>query len=149
MIRKYLYVLHVPNHLDYLDGNIIVVSMDLSSVINAHNFFRFQLLVRTQFQRTISRFFSIPGYLIEPQSPSNKAPTTNGVIIQRSNSLTSLASTVGGEDLGVPNKDGANNEDYLRICLSCREVLQKRYDQLCFKKAEKDEVFLCYEVNSL
>jgi rabenosyn-5 len=89
--------------------------------------------------------FSIARYLIEPQvSSTNKAPT-NGVTLQRSNSLTSLTSTVASDDLGVMNKDGTNNEGYLRICLSCRQVLQRRYDQLCFKNADKDEVFLCYE----
>jgi len=69
------------------------------------------------------------------------------VILQRSNSLTSLTSTAGVEDLGLNTKDGTNNEDYLRICLSCRQVLQRRYDQLCFKNTEKDEVFIYYEVN--
>ena len=69
--------------------------------------------------------------------------------MERSNSLTSLGSTATGDDLGVVNKDGTNNEDYLRICLTCRQVLQRRYDQLCFKNADKDEVFLCYEVNFL
>jgi hypothetical protein len=74
--------------------------------------------------------------------------TTNGVTFQRSNSLTSLASTTGVDDSSFNNKDGANNEDYLRICLSCRQVLQKRYDQLCFKNTEKDGIFLHYDVNS-
>ncbi len=93
--------------------------------------------------------FLFKGYLIEPQiSSTNKAPT-NGVTLERSNSLISLTSTVDGDDLGVMNKDGTNNEGYLRICLSCRQVLQRRYDQLCFKNADKDEVFLCYEVSSL
>lgn len=91
----------------------------------------------------------ILGYLIEAQtSPTSKVPT-NGVSLQRSNSLTSLSSNVAGEDLGVSNKDGSNNEEYLRICLSCRQILQRRYDQLCFKNTEKDEIFLCYEVKSL
>ncbi len=69
--------------------------------------------------------------------------------MERSNSLTSLGSAVSGDDLGVLSKDGTNNEDYLRICLTCRQVLQRRYDQLCFKNSDKDEVFLCYEVTSL
>lgn len=87
-------------------------------------------------------FFSL-GYLIDAQTSTlNKAPT-NGVALQRSNSLTSLTSNVGGDDLGV-----SHNEDYLRICLSCRQILQRRYDQLSFKNAEKDEVFVCYEVSS-
>jgi hypothetical protein len=51
------------------------------------------------------------------------------------------------DDLSGNNKDGTHHEDYLRICRTCREVLQRRYDHLCFKNAEKDEVFLCYEVN--
>lgn len=93
-------------------------------------------------------FESFSGYLIDAQTSTlNKTPT-NGVALQRSNSLTSLTSNVGGDDLGVSSKDGTNNEDYLRICLSCRQILQRRYDQLSFKNAEKDEVFLCYEVNA-
>jgi hypothetical protein len=80
------------------------------------------------------------GYLIEPNpSPSSNKTSTNGVTLQRSNSLTSLASTTGADD--------RDNEDYLRICLSCKQILQRRYDQICFKNTEKDEVFLYYEVN--
>lgn len=93
--------------------------------------------------------FEILGYLIEPSSSSSTKGTTNGVTLQRSNSLTSLVSTAGVEDLGLNNKDGTNNDDYLRICLSCRQILQRRYDQLCFKNTDKDEVFLYYEVNLL
>ncbi len=89
----------------------------------------------------------IAGYLIEPNAPSSNKGPNNGVTLQRSNSLTSLASTAGADDLHVNTKDGTTSEDYLRICLTCQQVLQRRYDQLRFKTAEKDEVFLCYEVN--
>lgn len=78
------------------------------------------------------------GYLIEP----NGKTSSNGVALQRSNSLTSLTSTANADDLGVNTKDG---EDYLRICLSCQQILQRRYDQLCFKTADKEDVFVCYE----
>jgi len=103
-------------------------------------------LVKILYYINLNIVFWILGYLIEPNPSSNKG-TTNGVTLQRSNSLTSLASTTGVEDLSLNNKDGTNHEDYLRICLSCRQLLQRRYDQLCFKNAEKDEVFLYYEVN--
>ncbi|CAF1476065.1 unnamed protein product [Adineta steineri] len=91
--------------------------------------------------------FSMARYLSEPEvsSLSNKV-TTNGVTLQRSNSLTSLASSqAGADDSNMNGKNGVNHEDYLRICLSCRQVLQRRYDQLCFTKIDKDEVFLYYE----
>lgn len=68
--------------------------------------------------------------------------TSNGVTLQRSNSLTSLASTTTADD----SRDGGGNVDYLRICLSCRQILQRRYNHISFKNAEKDEIFLHYEV---
>ncbi|UJR36142.1 hypothetical protein I4U23_028880 [Adineta vaga] len=90
--------------------------------------------------------FSMARYLIEPNlsSLSNKS-TTNGVTLQRSNSLTSLVSTTGVDESNFNLKDGGNNEDYLRICHACRQILQRRYDQIVFKKTDKDEVFLRYE----
>ncbi len=107
-------------------------------VINVHNFFHLQQLVRNKILIEIFLFGEFLGYLIEPNPlPTNKV-SANGVTLQRSNSLTSLASATGFDD-----KD---NEDYLRICLSCKQVLQRRYDQLSFKNTEKDEVFLYYEV---
>lgn len=60
-----------------------------------------------------------------------------------------MTSTANGEDLGVNTKDGANQDNYLRICQTCRQILQRRYDQLCFKTAGKDEVFDYYEVKLL
>ena len=71
---------------------------------------------------------------------------TSNLSLQRSNSLTSLNSTV-NDGSNLNTKDETTNEDYLRICLCCAKILQKRYDQIRFKDAEKDEVFLCYEVN--
>ncbi|CAF2155605.1 unnamed protein product [Rotaria magnacalcarata] len=79
------------------------------------------------------------GYLIEP-STSSSLP--NGLSLQHSNSLTSLNSTTADDSA---YKDRTNNEDYLRICLSCQKVLQRRYDQICFKNTQRDEVFVCYE----
>ena len=68
--------------------------------------------------------------------------------LQRSNSLTSLTSATGGADEPLNNtKDGGNQEEYLRICLSCRHVLQRRYDFISFQNMEKDEIFRFYEVN--
>ncbi|CAF2387201.1 unnamed protein product [Rotaria sp. Silwood2] len=98
-----------------------------------------------------SRFllFSKARYLIEPNpsssSPLNKTATTNGLSLHRSNSLTSLNSTTNPDDLNLNNKDRANNEEYIRICSSCQKVLQRRYDQICFKNSQRDEVFLYYE----
>ncbi|CAF1194385.1 unnamed protein product [Rotaria magnacalcarata] len=88
-----------------------------------------------------SRFllFSKARYLIEP-STSSSLP--NGLSLQHSNSLTSLNSTTADDS---SCKDRTNNEDYLRICLSCQKVLQRRYDQICFKNTQRDEVFVCYE----
>jgi len=80
-------------------------------------------------------YFFFAGYLIEPKTPSS-----NGVALQRSNSLTSLTSTANADDLRV-----TTSEDYLRICLSCRQILQRRYDELCFKTADKEDVVVYYE----
>ncbi|CAF0818412.1 unnamed protein product [Rotaria sp. Silwood1] len=96
-----------------------------------------------------SRFllYSKARFLIEPNSsssPSNKK-TTNGLSLKRSNSLTNLNSTTNNDDTNLNNKDKINNEDYLRICLSCQKILQRRYDQICFKNAQRDDVFLYYE----
>lgn len=88
------------------------------------------------------------GYLIEPNgsSSSNKLGS-NGMTLQRSNSLTSLTSnTPGTDESSNSNKDGTNQE-YLRICLTCRGVLQRLYNQISFRNMEKDEVFRFYEVN--
>lgn len=116
--------------------------MVLLFAIIAHNFFHFQLLVRSidHNKKKTNLLFLPLGFLIEPNSK-----TSNGVALQRSNSLTSLTSTANADDLGVNTKDGVNSEEYLRICLSCQQILQRRYDQLCFKHADKDEIFVCYE----
>ena len=83
------------------------------------------------------------GYLIEPNtSSSSSRVTSHGVTLQRSNSLTSLASTTTPDD----SRDGGGPVDYLRICLSCRQILQRRYNHISFKNSEKDEIFLHYEV---
>ena len=149
MNQKYPSVHRVREHSDYPGESTIVVSMDSLFAINVPSFFHFPSHVR--FSRTFD-FNLLPfafqkGFLIEPQTSSTNKPPMNGVMLQRSNSLTSVTSNVAGDDLSVGNKDGTNNEDYLRICLTCRQVLQRRYDQLCFKNGEKDEVFLSYEVS--
>ena len=75
--------------------------------------------------------------------------TTNGVTLQRSNSLTSVTSTAGVDDSNGNLKEGGNHEEYVRICRSCQQILQRRYDQIRFKKTDKDEVLVRYEVNSI
>ena len=87
------------------------------------------------------------GYLIEPNVSTSNRITTTGLTLQRSNSLTSIVSATVVDDSNLNNKNEINNEEYLRICLSCRQVLQKRYDQIRFKNTDKDEVFLHYQVN--
>lgn len=89
-------------------------------------------------------FFS--GYLIEPNPSPSSLP--NGLALQRSNSLTSLNSTIGADET-ASRKDKGNNEEYLRICLSCQKVLQRRYDQICFKNAQRDDIFIHYDVSYL
>jgi rabenosyn-5 len=44
------------------------------------------------------------------------------------------------------NNDGTN-EDYLRICTSCGQYLQRFYNQIRFRNIEKDQIFHLYEVN--
>jgi hypothetical protein len=82
------------------------------------------------------------GYLIEPNASSSSRVTSNGVTRQRSNSLTSVISTTTADD----SRDGGGNVDYLRICLSCRQILQRHYNHISFKNPGKDEIFLHYEV---
>ncbi|CAF1650816.1 unnamed protein product, partial [Adineta ricciae] len=94
--------------------------------------------------------FSMARYLIEPNTPSSSSgllnkSTTNGVTLQRSNSLTSVTSTAGVDDPNLSLKDGGSHEEYLRICRSCQQILQRRYDQIRFKKTDKDEVLVRYE----
>ncbi|CAF0855503.1 unnamed protein product [Rotaria sordida] len=86
--------------------------------------------------------FSKARYLIDPNSSTLNKMTANGSSLQGSNSLTSTVTT---DDSNLNNKDKVNSENYLRICLSCQKVLQRRYDQICFKNAQRDEVFLYYE----
>jgi len=89
--------------------------------------------------------FPMARYLIEP-NPSSHRLCTDGMTLQRSNSLTSLTSaTVGGDDSLNNSKDPGNHQEYLRICLTCRHVLQRRYDYISFQNMEKDEVFRFYE----
>ena len=88
------------------------------------------------------------GYLIEPNASSSNRITANGVTLQRSNSLTSLASATTADDSPPSQKDGGNSEDYLRICLSCRQILQRRFNHISFKNSGKDEIFLHYEVTT-
>ena len=89
------------------------------------------------------------GYLIEPNAPSSSGVPPNSMTLKRSTSLTSLTSNTGADDSVSNQKDGSTQEDYLRICLSCRQVLQRRFDQISFQQTEKDPIFLHYEVNSV
>jgi len=100
--------------------------------------------------------FSTARYLIEPTSSKQESATTNNtnnsinnVAFHRSNShtsLTSILSTVAGATDETISSGGLENEtNYLRICLSCRDVLQKRYKQIRHKSNEKDEIYAQYE----
>jgi hypothetical protein len=72
--------------------------------------------------------------------------TSNGVTLQRSNSLTSLTSTMTTDDSIINQADTNNQDSYLRICVSCQKVLQHRYNHISFQTMEKDDIFVHYEV---
>lgn len=53
---------------------------------------------------------------------------------------------MGGDESLNNTKETGSHEEYLRICLTCRHVLQRRYDYISFQNMEKDEIFRFYEV---
>ena len=62
----------------------------------------------------------------------------NEVIRLRLNNLLNIT-------LSTVTVDGTS-EEYLRICLSCGQFLQRTYDKIRFRNFEKDQLFYHYEV---
>ncbi|CAF0834449.1 unnamed protein product [Didymodactylos carnosus] len=92
--------------------------------------------------------FSIARYLIVPISKNNISTILSITSDKNENSslsniYTNLTSTLTKDENVGSSSTGDDN--YLRICQSCRQTLQNRYQQIKFTQIEKEEITQLYE----
>jgi hypothetical protein len=102
---------------------------------NVHSFFRLLSLVGViDLIYVVSYFDMLSGDLINPNLSTLLDRTDQCVT-----SITSAATL----------SDDKVKDDSLRLCLTCREFLQRRYDEICFENIAKHQIVQHYAVKAV
>ncbi|CAF3886287.1 unnamed protein product [Adineta steineri] len=79
--------------------------------------------------------FSLARNILDLNTPSSS--TNNSIKFQKLTNVTSIISPT--------NVNNGSNDQYLRICLPCTQIIQQHFNQIRYKHIPTDEIFTLYE----